>query len=1226
MNYRGICILPTLSRLIVFVILIGSLSPLGAQILLTSVPGNEGISVVTTEIDIDGLGNPSVTGDFLASGSISKSVAFNHGFSLTIDAVGLASNSGARVTDALIDRDGSGRLGVRGVNNGINQFEGFLIGLDAVDLEPGYAWQITGIEFEFINGDESFTIVNRNDTTRIITGSTNGMVDVSSLDLIALGGSSDFETAAVFANTTADPTVGFRIIGFELDVVQVSAGPNAPWRSVLYPEAWQPPANESFYQDKFIQDFSYAGYRRGETPVPLIQGPVFDVTSFGADPSGSADSTAAIQAAINAAGTAGGGVVSLPAGTFKVSHTGGSEVLRLADNGVVLRGSGSNQTFILNTTISMRNRAVIRIRSLNPTEGPPVSITSDITTPSKRLYLADVSSFAVGDQIEVLRDFTEAWILEHGQEAYWNPSIGVPEPASYRRVVTASNLGEGWIEVDIPMRYAVLTRDLARVQKLFGRISGSGIEDLSIGNVQHPGSDWGESDYLTPGTSAYDVAASWLIGVQRATDCWVKNVESFQPSGNTSTCHMLSNGIRILRSKNVTLENCHLQRPQYGGGGGNGYMYRLQESNDCLVLDCIAEFNRHGFVVSHSGTTGNVFSRCEDRTSNRATGSTGSYSTSGGDGSDNHMRFSHSNLWDQCRAVDSFYEAIFRTTISHGLSTAHGVYWNTSGSGTAYPDKLVATEQGRYGYVIGTSGTVDAVTTKDPSLHNTAPADHIEGVGLGKTLFPPSLYRDQLQRRLGAGVSLTSISPGSGASSIEASVKINGVGSVGTLSTDEFEVDGRSTGNVLSSAINLTFDAVKSIDLESASYGQKLLDGTIHRDSSGRIGVAGGTNALGTDGANREAIHLIVDAIGLDPSSKIQIETINLSWVNSGESCQVVNLQKSILAELIGSGATYPDVDFDVSGLGLVVEGGQTHTIAAIIPGPTSDLRVRGVSFSVTTSDGMNIRSTAAGTGNSVLDLAIGTASDGFGSTLNSGFTIEGTTQLAGAVNIGVSFDAMASVDSVNDIGAKLSDGTINADSAGRLGVNSGGIEEFEGIGFSLNTTGVGPEVKVQIAAVTVQFVNSDESFTIVNRNNPSKRLRIGGNASAPEITIGSGVQRINVEELDLSLTGGQTGPVATIFGNDMPTPETNFRLLGVQLIGRTSGDPIESFGIYGDQASVFLDWAVNPAFESVLLYRTERLGHPWTLLGFFPSDSGYEELIDNSIPAAFYRMEIPLQ
>jgi hypothetical protein len=731
------------------------LGTLDARIVLTSIPGREGVSAATTAIAVDASGSPSTNGDFTASGSVSASEAFNRKFSFTIDAVGVASSSGACIKDARIDRDGSGKLGVVGGTNGIDRTEGFLIGIDAVALEPGYAWQLTGIRFEFIGGDESFTILNRNAPSRRVAGTSNGMVNVSELGLLVKGGSADAEVAAVFANATADPTSSFRITGFELDAVRVTPGPDTPWRSVLYPADWQPPAQASFYQDKFIQDFSYAGYRRGESPIPRIEGPVFDVRTYGADPTGAADSTAAIQAALNAASKAGGGVVSLPPGTFKISKTGGHELLRISSNGVVLRGSGPDQTFLLSTTVAMRSLATIRILGLNSTQGPPVPIVADITTPTNRIYLANASSFAPGNLIEILRDFTEAWILEHGQQASWNAKTDIPDAANYRRLVTAVNTAENWIEIDIPMRYTCLTRDNARVRKLSGRIKDCGIEDLSIGNVQHPGSQWGETAHAIPGSAAYDVAFSWVIDIQHAMDCWVSNVRTYQPAGNTSTCHNPSNGIRLGSSKNITLKSCHFQRPQYGGGDGNGYMYRLQNSNDCLVADSIAEFSRHGFVVSHSGTTGNVLLRCEDRVSGHAIGSdSGGYSTSSGDGSDNHMHFSHSNLWDQCRALDSFYEAIFRVTPGHGLSTAHSVYWNTSGSGTAFPDKLVATEQGRYGYVIGTSGTVDKVITKDPAKHNTAPADHIEGEGLGRTLFPQSLYQDQLARRLGTGIAV----------------------------------------------------------------------------------------------------------------------------------------------------------------------------------------------------------------------------------------------------------------------------------------------------------------------------------------------------------------------------------------------------------------------------------------------------------------------------------------
>jgi hypothetical protein len=1217
---------PVLRALAGLMLCFASLDFLDAKIVLTPILGSEGISAATTSIAINGSGSPSANGDFTPSGSVSASGALNRNVSFTIDAVGLASTSGARLTDALIDRDSVGKLGVRGGGgNGIEAFEGFLIGINAVELEPGHAWQLTGIRFEFVNGDESFTIVNRNDPSRRMTGTSNSMVDVSNLGLLVNGGSADAEVASVFSNTTAVATSSFRITGFELDAVRLTAGPAAPWRSVLYPENWQPPVQASFYQDKFIQDFSYAGYRRGETAIPRIAGPVFDVTTYGADPTGSADSTAAIRAALAAARTAGGGVVSLPPGTFKISNIGGNEILRISGNGVVLRGSGPDQTFLLNTTVAMRNLATIRIRGLNPTEALPVPIAADITTPTRRIYLTDASSFAPGNLIEVLRDFTEAWILEHGQEAYWNAGIDIPDPANYRRWVTAVNTTENWIEIDIPMRYACLTRDNSRVRKLSGRISECGIEDLSIGNVQHPGSEWSEEDHSVLGTAAYDVAFSTVIDVQHAVDCWVSNISSFQPAGNTSTSHNPSNGIRLGSSKNITVRNCDFQRPQYGGGGGNGYMYRLQGANDCLVVDSIAEFNRHGFVVSHSGTTGNVFLRCEDRTSNRATGSSGAgYITGGGDGSDNHMHFSHSNLWDNCRAVDSFYEAIFRVTTGHGLSSAHGLYWNTSGSGSAYPDKLVATEQGRYGYVIGTSGTVNAVTTKDPDLHNTAPADHIEGAGLGRTLFPPSLYQDQLERRLGTGIAITSIKPGAGPNSIEAGIEIDEAGGAANTTIEDFQITGRTTGGVaLGSAVRVIFEAVKNVSLEGGTYGQKILAGTIDRDTAGRIGVASG--GLGTDGANREALHLIINASGLSPSAKVTIETVHLSLLGGGESCQIMNLAGNTVATAAGSAQTLPDYDFDVSKLGLSTNGGTLKTLAAIIPGPATDMRVRGVTLSITGRDGIRLTSTAPDDGAPLLEWELGTEGSGSVTSLGSDFKIDGSAELAGAGLIGVSLDAIASVDATNNIGAKLTGGTIDRDLSGGMGVAPGGINEFEGIGIGIDATAIDPRIKIRIESLTVQFVNANESFTIVNRSDVSRRFTVGGNSSGAGFVIGSGVAMIDVRGLDLSVAGGLSGHIATIFGNDMPSSDANFRLLGLELAAIPDGPLFESFKIRQAASTAVLDWSVNSLFSSAQLYRTEKLGWPWMLLGSFPGVSSYEEAISPSIQSAFFRLAVPL-
>ena len=59
------------------------------------------------------------------------------------------------------------------------------------------------------------------------------------------------------------------------------------------------------------------------------------VLDFGADPTGVADSTAAIQAAITYAASLNGGVINLPAGTFKISST-----LTIGNSNIKLHGAG----------------------------------------------------------------------------------------------------------------------------------------------------------------------------------------------------------------------------------------------------------------------------------------------------------------------------------------------------------------------------------------------------------------------------------------------------------------------------------------------------------------------------------------------------------------------------------------------------------------------------------------------------------------------------------------------------------------------------------------------------------------------------------------------------------------------------------------------------------------------------------------------------------------------
>jgi hypothetical protein len=536
----------------------------------------------------------------------------------------------------------------------------------------------------------------------------------------------------------------------------------ASWSSVLYPENGYDPSAADLLAEKVIQDFSYAGYLRGEAAIPAVGSPIFDVRQapYEADFTGTHDATAAIQAAINAAGLAGGGVVFLPAGTYRLSVPAGEEQALLLDkNGVVLRGAGRGQTYLRNTTTAMRGKSVIRVRGPGGAgfweEGSgtlSTPLAADLLRSVREIPVASVAGFAPGDTVVVRNTITEAWITEE-KESGWTGFAGTGSlrGLAYRRTVVAVDAAANILTVDAPIRYALKLRDSARVVRLAAApLSGVGLEDFSFANEQHPGAGWGEDDYAIEGTAAYDVHGSYFIRLNNVRDSWMARLSSYQPAGNTSTAHVLSGGISIREATHVTVEDCSIQRAQYGGAGGNGYLFLIANSGEVLLQRNEAHFSRHGYSITGIGASGNVLHDCLDADTGRATGSVGSYNA-GGSGSDHHMHFSQANLYDRCTGENSWFEARYRPHGSdpkHNLTAVHSVFWNTEGTGTR-GDAVVRSEQARHGYVIGTRGVRSGVNRPRTAATRTDPIDHLEGEGQGDTLAPQSLFLDQRGRRLG---------------------------------------------------------------------------------------------------------------------------------------------------------------------------------------------------------------------------------------------------------------------------------------------------------------------------------------------------------------------------------------------------------------------------------------------------------------------------------------------
>ncbi|MBC6700135.1 glycosyl hydrolase family 28-related protein [Hymenobacter puniceus] len=519
------------------------------------------------------------------------------------------------------------------------------------------------------------------------------------------------------------------------------------WRSSLYPQNWKPGMQDS--EGRFLHDFSYAGYHRGEQAIPDIQKNIVDVTKapHAADNTGKEDATASIQKALNDVGQRGGGVVYLPAGKYRIDVSATkANSLRISYSNVVLRGAGTGKTFLFNDNSNVRNTSIIEAKPsaggnwLSP-DSKAVSITEDLLLPTQTIPVSSVQDFKVGDWIVLRTDVTKGFITEHDMDSLWETSL---VGTIFYRYIIAVDKKANTLLVDAPTRYFLKKRDNARVYKVKPALSEVGIENFSIANRQSILPGLGMLDFNVSGTAAYEVHSSNLIMINGAINCWIRNVSTYKPEENEGDIHLVSSGILLQNSRFVTVNACSFQKTQYFGEGGNGYMYILA-SNDCLIKDSFAAYARHNYDFKSMRSNGNVILRCRGENSTLA--------------SDFHMHLSMSNLFDNTTLNKDFLEAKFRPwgTLPdmHGYPTTQSVYWNTIGE--AYPAKspyVINSEQFGWGYIIGTSGPASDVKTSPTAgkikqyEYDSSPEDFKEGIGKGEYLLPKSLYLDQLERRL----------------------------------------------------------------------------------------------------------------------------------------------------------------------------------------------------------------------------------------------------------------------------------------------------------------------------------------------------------------------------------------------------------------------------------------------------------------------------------------------
>lgn len=510
-------------------------------------------------------------------------------------------------------------------------------------------------------------------------------------------------------------------------------------RSALYPEDWTPGTTHE--DGFFLHDFSYAGYRNSERSIPdLADADVFTVTDYGADATGTSDSSAAIQAAIDAAALNGGGVIALPAGTYRCDSN-----LSIASSNTVLRGNGPESTQIYFTRNNASDDSSIRF-SGGLLEGTDRPLLENGVSRAHEVLIGE-HDLEIGDDVLLGWSISDPFIQEHNMGDYWNsgnnfPSVNLWRPF-FRRVVVGLEPEGGNTRVlfDVPLRYPMKVRDAASLRKVTGHLEEVGLEHLKLSNAVEANQAWAANRVH-------------LVEMNQVKNSWVQNIRSGPSPVGVGAFHLQSSGILIKASKNVTVTDAVLKNAQNRGSGGNGYLFEVMQSNEILFADSKGVAGRHNFVQNWDfGTSGVVFLRTESsegQTVNSADLGVGVTAYS-----EFHHALAMANLIDDSFASDG-WAAVNRRNYSSGAGTCatQTVFWNLRGEpglGGLNNNALLSYQHGT-GYVIGTQHM--DVQTEIPFIDLTgrslysAPDDYVELVDEGHLLEPSSLFEDQLARRL----------------------------------------------------------------------------------------------------------------------------------------------------------------------------------------------------------------------------------------------------------------------------------------------------------------------------------------------------------------------------------------------------------------------------------------------------------------------------------------------
>jgi len=326
---------------------------------------------------------------------------------------------------------------------------------------------------------------------------------------------------------------------------------------------------EQWTPDGRLPDFSFAGYRFGEVPIPKIAA-VANVQRFGAKGDGKTDCTQAFIKAIEATKK---GAILIPAGRYLISN-----IIWIKKPNIVLRGAGPDKTVIL----VKKDLEDVRPNMGATTSGRATSnyswsggfiwarghirqkTISAITSESKRgvskITIEKAAGLKVGQRVTVeVHDDAKKSLLHHLYSGDPGNTKKVTRPVTVRMVSRIVAVRGKEITLERALRFDVRKSWTPVLKSFDPAVSEVGIEDLSI------------SFPVKPYRGHFTERGMNGIAMNGVSDCWVRNVRiSNSDSGvYVSGIFCTVDGL-ILDSK---------RKPNRGATGHHG----VQFGTDCLV-------------------------------------------------------------------------------------------------------------------------------------------------------------------------------------------------------------------------------------------------------------------------------------------------------------------------------------------------------------------------------------------------------------------------------------------------------------------------------------------------------------------------------------------------------------------------------------------------------------------------------------------------------------------